>query len=504
MYTYTYTYIYIPVGSQPGRLYGLCKVHKDNVDESPPFRPILSAINTPTYHLAKFLIPYLEPITTNEFVVKDSFSFAENIRKLDKNAYMTSFDINSLFTNIPLNETIDICIKLLYPSKNKKVKGISRDEFRLLLEIATKESLFIFDNKCYSQLDGVAMGSPLGPTLANIFLCFHEKQWLKTCPKQFKPVCYQRYVDDIFCLFENESHINKFEKFINSKHKNITFTKELEKDSKLSFLDILITRTEEEFVTSVYRKPTFSGIYQNFKSHVPLVYKYGLIYSLLHRTYMICSNWQLIHEEINNLKGIWMQNKYPLGVINYCIRNFLNKLFIEKTDITTVPKKEFSIILPFMGNDTIFIKNRLNRFFQSEFPAFKLKFIIKSGRKMGSFFNFKDAIHTHLRSLVVYKYTCSSCNVTYLGKTKRHFKVRMCEHLGISHITGKPRKYNAKQTTAVKEHIRESGHQGEFKDFKIMCNAGTNFELLLKESLLIQKHNPVLNKQIKTFQLSLF
>ena len=172
-------------------------------------------------------------------------------RKLNTHSYMTSFDINSLFTNIPLNETIDICIKLLFPSNNAKIKGLSRDEFRLLLEIATKESLFIFDNTCYSQLDGVAMGSLLGPTLANIFLCFHEKQWLKTCSKQFKPVSYQRYVDDILCLFENESHVNKFEKFINSRHKNITFTKELENESKLSFLDIEVhQRTKEHEIIS--------------------------------------------------------------------------------------------------------------------------------------------------------------------------------------------------------------------------------------------------------------
>ena len=214
---------------------------------------------------------------------------------------------------------------------------------------------------------------------------------------------------------------------------------------------------------------------------------------------MICSNWDLIHEEIYNLKYIWMKYKYPLSVINYCIRNFLNKLFIEKTDSTTVPKKEFNIILPFVGSETIFIKNRLNRFLRSEFPAFKLNFIIKSGRKIGLFFNFKDKIHSYIRSLVVYKYTCSNCNVTYLGTTKRHFKVRMCEHLGISHITGKPRKYNAKQTTAVKEHIRDSGHKGKPDDFKIISNAVTNFELLIKESLLIQKHNPKLNKQVKSF-----
>ena len=71
----------LPVGSQPGKLYGLCKVHKEVVSGCPPFRPIISAIKTPTYHLAKFLLPILEPISKNDFVIKDSFSFVENIRK---------------------------------------------------------------------------------------------------------------------------------------------------------------------------------------------------------------------------------------------------------------------------------------------------------------------------------------------------------------------------------------------------------------------------------------
>ena len=64
-----------PRGSKFGILYGLCKVHKQLVDNCPPFRPIMSAIKTPTYNLAKFLVPLLEPITTNMYTVKNSFEF---------------------------------------------------------------------------------------------------------------------------------------------------------------------------------------------------------------------------------------------------------------------------------------------------------------------------------------------------------------------------------------------------------------------------------------------
>ena len=142
----TYNYL-LPIGSQPGKMYGLCKVHKDSVGGSPPFRPILSAIGTPTYNLAKILIPLLEPLTKNHFVIKDSFSFVKDIKEQPCGLFMASFDIEGLFTNIPLDETIAICVERLYTRRNTKIKGLSREEFKNLLELATKESLFLFDCK---------------------------------------------------------------------------------------------------------------------------------------------------------------------------------------------------------------------------------------------------------------------------------------------------------------------------------------------------------------------
>ena len=135
---------------------------------------------------------------------------------------MTSFDIDSLFTNMPLDETIEICVKNLFGRK-RKFKGFTKLEFKELLQFAVKDALFIFNGNYYVQRDGVAMGSPLGPTLANIFLCHWEKTWLKKCPKQFSPLYYNRYIDDTFVLFSSEEHVKKFHKYLNSRHKNITF-----------------------------------------------------------------------------------------------------------------------------------------------------------------------------------------------------------------------------------------------------------------------------------------
>ena len=237
-------------GSRPGVLYGLCKVRKSIVDVFLSFRPILSAIGTPTYKIAKFLVAILSCLTINEFTVKDSFSFAKEIVEQDSNFYMGSVDVDSLFTNIPLEEAINICTESIY-DQNDSIEGLNKSEFKELLSLATKESYFIFNEILYKQIDGVAMGSPLGPTLANAFLCFYEKKWLEQCPDKFKPVYYRRYVDDIFVLFKSRDHLIKFRDYLNKCHPNMKFSFEEEKNGKLSFLDVEVSRGGNKFATTV-------------------------------------------------------------------------------------------------------------------------------------------------------------------------------------------------------------------------------------------------------------
>ena len=107
--------------------------------------------------------------------------------------FMASLDPESLFTNIPVDGTIKNAVDGLFSSNMYRGK-LSKSELYYLLKLATSESSFIFDNILYKQIDGVTMGSPLGPTLANTFLCHYEKLWLDSCPPEFKPVVYRRYV----------------------------------------------------------------------------------------------------------------------------------------------------------------------------------------------------------------------------------------------------------------------------------------------------------------------
>ena len=132
-----------PTGSTFGILYGLCEVHKQLVDNCPPFRPVMSGIKMPTYNLAKFLVPLLEPITTNMYTVKNSFEFAKEIADQDPGLFMDSLDVKSLFTNIPLEKTISVCCDSLF-SNDAKLNNINRIDFKKTFKSSSTKQLFQF------------------------------------------------------------------------------------------------------------------------------------------------------------------------------------------------------------------------------------------------------------------------------------------------------------------------------------------------------------------------
>ena len=174
-------------------------------------------------------------------------------------------------------------------------------------------------------------------------------------------------------------------------------------------------------------------------------------------------------------------------------------------NISTVSKKEFSMCLPFLGKETLIVKNKLRKLFVSQFPSFKLRIVLKPSIKIGSFFNFKDTIPFRDWSYVVYKFSCGNYDITYIGKTTRHLLVRLSGHLSISHITENEGKYNINQTTAIREHLRVCEHFSDIDNFKILASGNTDIELLIKESLLEGRERPLLNEQVvKSFQLALF
>ena len=414
---------------------------------------------------------------------------------------MASLDVESLFTNIPLDETIEKCTNNLF-ANNDTVHNFIKEDLKELLKFASYESFFTFDNEYYSQLDGVAMGSTLGSTLANAFLCHFEKQWLSDCPQDLCPNIYRRYVDDIFVTFKSYEQLKKFVEYMNTEHANIKFTFEYERNNSFSFLDVKIYRENNKLTNSVCRKPTFSGIFTNFKSFIPTVYKFGLVYTLLHRCFNITSSYEKFHNEINALKQILKLNGYPTQFIDRCIKQFLQKLYVTKAIQDTVNKKQLLIVLPFLGVQSFLVRKRLQSCIRNTIPYCSLRIVFQSKTRLFSLFRFRDIIPKEISLHLVYKFTCSCCNATYYGESERHFFVITSEHLGMTPLTRK-RVRNPKKS-ALFDHILLNGHDASFEDFTILLKENNRFKLHLKESLLIKHDKPELNRNIYSYPLELF
>ena len=189
-------------------------------------------INSPQHELAKWLTEILQPVVNkySTFTVKDTFDFCGKLQECSdrceniSETFMCSFDIQSLFTNVALKETVQICLDVSYRDEEVSTLVMTADLLRKLLLKATTDVEFSFDNTLYKQIDRVAMGSPLGPALANIFVGYLESK----IPDHNLPLLYCRFVDDTFSIFwENKSAFDFFS-LLNQMHKNLQFTMETE------------------------------------------------------------------------------------------------------------------------------------------------------------------------------------------------------------------------------------------------------------------------------------
>ena len=220
---------------------------------------------------------------------------------------MCSFDVKSLFTNVPLDETIKICLDALYRSDDIAQPCIEEPLFEKLLRKCTVGVGFSFIDMFYRQIDGVAMGSPLGPILANVFLGYCATR----IPPDEWPAFYRRYVDDTFSLFLGGiAESLRFLARLNSLHPSLQFTMVGENEGKLPFPDVMVLREFDRYATTIYRKPTFTGLYTRWDSYCARGRKIALVRSLVSRAQKICSP-EYLDNEVNTLKSIFLGNGYP-------------------------------------------------------------------------------------------------------------------------------------------------------------------------------------------------
>ena len=186
--------------------------------------------------LFRFLCDLLTPFILTDYCSQDSFSFAKEVQEVSVSDYFkVSYFAFSFFTNIPLNETIDLAVHIIFD--NNQSMNITKPQLKIFFVFATSQTHFLFNNEIYDQTNGVAIGSPLGPALANLFMGYYENEWLNS-EESSAVLFYKRYVDDIFCLFKCETDAERFLTFLNWQHSNIKLTIGKEKNNQLPFLEL--------------------------------------------------------------------------------------------------------------------------------------------------------------------------------------------------------------------------------------------------------------------------
>ena len=454
-------------------------------------RPILSATGTYNYKLAKWLDQKLKPLSVNDHTVNDIFSFADDLHgmKIDEHDILVSYDVSSLLTNVPVDETIEILAEKAFKEDwfNKEYDlNIKKTNLIELLEVATKNQLFQFEGNLYEQVDGVAMGSPLGPLMANAFMCNIEEQLTN---QNKMPAFYKRYVDDTLSKMPDVSSASEFLSTLNEIHPSVSFTMELEDNGKLPFHGMAIIRNGPRLDTKVYRKPTDTGLLLHYQSHVDMKYKHSLLKTMLNRAF----NWHFFHQECERLKGIFSRLHYPKTVVENTITHFIETKFTENA----CPKQRVSderalvrIVLPFKdqksANAVRHQLNDLSRKIDADvhpvYTSQKIKSKIKPKELKPPIVNQQN---------VVYYFKCGLCDADYVGFTSRHLHQRVEEH----------------KRSAIGNHVKdEHGPDPETikSNFKILKKCQNKLDCLIFEMLFIRDLKPKLNKQCDSIRAKLF
>ena len=411
------------VGSQRPRMYGLPKIHKEGC----PLRTILSMTGSPQYVVSQWLCELLEPVLSKYSArcVKDSFGFVNLLKekRIPSTGHMCSFDIVSLFTNVPLQETIDICMDALY--RDDRVEStytaINEDSLLKLLLMVTSGVEFSFDDTMYRQTDGVAMGSPLGPVLANIFVGSCESQ----IPDESWPLLFCRFVDDSFAHFDNSCQSEEFLVRLNGLHPALKFTCEHESAGRLPFMDVCVDRSMNgSLETSVFRKPTFTGLYITWDSFCATKYKVNLVKNLVNRAQRICSGSRL-NEELDKLKEIFMKNGYPEDLLARIIKSK------KEPDAPFYGPRRCPVYLrlPWKGHWSSIRTCSLASVVRSTYCAVDVNVVYSTTR---AFTIKKDVLPALQKSNVIYGFECRECETRYVGRTLQCLSSRIRQHVPLN------------------------------------------------------------------------
>ena len=388
----------------------------------------------------------------------------------------------------------------LYRGDPEIAPSIPEKVLRKLVSLCVCNNTFVFNNKVYNQIDGVAMGSSLGPVLANIWMSHLEETYI--FGNEFFPSFYCRYVDDTFCIFRNPAHISKFHDHLNSLSPSTKFDIEMELDGKLAFLDTVVgkdSNSRPEISTKV--KATDKGLYYDYNFFISERYKLNLVRCLIYR---IASSFNIFHSDLERLCNKLYKNGFPkrlvLGSQNDCVAKVLDSFYVPQVPQTTVRRQEVVMILPYLGHMSIALKRDIIKLVRKFYPAVDLRIIFKRGFQLSTMFNFRDRLPLKCSSGVVYSINCKKCgqSAAYIGKTKNTLHERFYGSNG--HLN--PRTANSPLLNHMCSSLdNECGF--EFDSIRILDSSSVDYRLRIIESAYLKYEKQTLNTQEYSFPLKL-
>lgn len=450
------------------------KIHKENT----PIRPIINFRNAPSYKASVFMHKYLKnnlPINNNRSI-KNSADLINKLKEInyDNDTKFASLDISSMYTCVPVKETIDIIKDGLL---RNNISVDETEEVACLLQTILHQNYFSFNNKMYKQQEGLAMGSPLSGILADIFLNHIEQQIIQQLRAIDDTIKWYRYVDDVILIY-NSTKFNTQEilDIANRTHNKINFTKEDEIDNKINYLDITIHRMTTQVNISVYRKKTTTSHVIHFSSCHPNEHKQAAFRYYLNRAHNIPNSEANRKNEFNTIEQIAVANGYNKSWLNNLETKISKKKQIKADENKDKKYASFTYINAQTNKVTQVLRNK-----------YKINIAYKTKNNLSNIIGKHNLSEQNsYNNSGVYMLTCqhAECGCNYVGLTSRSFKCRYKEHKNSV-------RYN--RGTAFGNHVFDENHAftNIDTDMKIIKLENKGIDLFTREAIEIylKKHD---------------
>ena len=437
--------------------------------------------------IAKTLRQLFDPYTgQSSTYLKNGSELIHILRTSDRfnkslSSFHVSFDATKLYPSVYVPEGLELLASALRKDRKLHLRtDLSRKELLTLTEICVSEPYFECELGMFVQDEGAPMGGPLSDLLADLIIESKIEKTIALHPKWGPLVDWIRKADDTFLEWTSTlEELHLFHAFLNSLHPRIQWTMELPTNNSIPFLDILITKLDQQILTSVYRKPSASSRYIHYSSAHPWKDKLAAIKSLLSRAYDYCSP-QFLQDELTLLTNTFLQNGYPLNIIHKLIHN--KPLFPNHPDPTTPDphKPTRAFFAPFHP--------ATNRLYKTLRKKFNIDPIFTSTPSLSNFLLKRRPPTSPLNKPgAVYAVPCE-CDLLYIGETKRTTTIRTAEEKAACLKVDRTNKLpnNTTNDLGITTHHKLTGHSFLFHKTMVLANETSWHQRKLLEGLYIE------------------